>query len=632
MKEQDLHSVLWQKRNELRITDDVQHDWMDMHTLLDAQMPVANLPAGSPGAGGLSGLSGFKLLSVLLTTLGTATLIYFASHKNVSEKSNSKKNTTAVATTKADSVSKAATQRDDSLSTTMPSANSEGNGATRANPDKNTNSPANTNPDKNAASPTNASSRTTANNPLATPNNNAANAKLISTGIASSGNKAGNTTISSAKTNGSTVGDNKSTVSGTRALSGNNPIGGRTHHLINGTATTANKGNSAANTASSVPRSSILPNTSHSYVKNTRPGAHLGSPGTRAVSVGGSNGRANLAGNGLGRHARNRSPHLISPPSGNSLAKSKSSHSSHQAKNNPLTRNGNPASNSISKNTGFPQNTDVDTSSRLKNNTDQNAELDDAVYAKFVADGYIPPFLSPAMVAPFKDVQNGSQTGKLLNNKPSGSNNASKLEFGILTGVNTAGSFTAKSQNANFYGSFPIDGFFGLFTTYYFNDKWGVDLGIRGLSPQTVSGTYSHSNDSKIDTLQTLNMSDSRKVYFVDVPLNLVFKPTPYLRIKAGAVFSLPVKQANGISTFQTGKLKKDSIYYVKVTQTINATNYTQSVNIGLTGGVSAQAGRFVFDAAYIRGLKGLTVGSALGNYTINSNYLLFSVGFKLKK
>jgi len=53
---------------------------------------------------------------------------------------------------------------------------------------------------------------------------------------------------------------------------------------------------------------------------------------------------------------------------------------------------------------------------------------------------------------------------------------------------------------------------------------------------------------------------------------------------------------------------------------------------MGLSLGASAQAGRFVFDAAYIRGIKGLTVSSGLGSYTANSNYFLFTVGFKLNR
>jgi hypothetical protein len=257
--------------------------------------------------------------------------------------------------------------------------------------------------------------------------------------------------------------------------------------------------------------------------------------------------------------------------------------------------------------------------------------LPEAMQAKLVSRAYIPPALSPAIVNKFKIVQNGNLNSKASDSKSTNSKNP-KLEWGILTGVNTNGSFTGKSQNANFYGRLPVDIFFGLFATYNFNDKWGVNLGIRGLKPQTVSGSYNHANESKIDTLQTLNISDSRKVYFVDVPLNLVFKPTPYLSLKAGPVFSLPVKQVNGNSTFQTGKLKKDSLYYVKVTQTINATNYTKSVNTGLSFGASLQTGRFVFDAAYIKGLSGLTVGSGLGSYTANSNEFLFTIGFKLNR
>jgi hypothetical protein len=328
----------------------------------------------------------------------------------------------------------------------------------------------------------------------------------------------------------------------------------------------------------------------------------------------------------LVRFRHTRPPHAFNGSGNNALSKLRSGHSSRKGKNNLLNGHTKPGVNGRDQYTGTDKNIVADTSSTLKNNTDQNVDLADAVQTKFVPERYVPAALSSAPANQFKGVQNGSPTVKAPNTKNS------KLDWGILTGVNTGGSFTAKSQNSNFYGSFPVDMFFGLFATYNFSDKWGVNLGIRGLNPQTVSGSYSHANDSKIDTLQTLNISDSRKVYFVDVPLNLVFKPTPYLGLKAGAVFSLPIKQVNGSSTFQTGKLKKDSLYYVKVTQIINATNYTQSINMGLSLGASLQTGRFVVDAAYIRGLKGLAVGSTLGSYTANSNYFLFTIGFKLNR
>jgi hypothetical protein len=631
MKEQDIHSVLWQKRNELRITDDIQHDWLDMQAMLDAQIPVGNPPGtngGSSGTGGLSGFSGFKLLSVLLATLGAAILIYFASHKGVTETDNQKKNVPAVtATNKNDrSTNSNNTNNGDSLSGATSSSGLSGTPSATTNPDKTlpgtaSSSSANTTTGGNTI----VHSRGTATRDAGT-TNNALPANKAGANSNNHSDKAGETVVKNNKpvnNNGS-----KATASGS-SLRDNKTNANATAHPIKGSSTViVIKDNKLPKNLNkrSVTTPSSLSRVPHNDAKTTGPAVRLGRSGAGTIIHSSSTGHATISGNGLVRHGRNRPPHAAGGLSDNALSKLKGGRSSRKGKNNPLIHNGKPTGNTPNQYTGVNKNPGPNTIPPVKNNTDQNINLADAVQAKFTTEGYIPALLSPDLADKFKDQQSGS-----INNKQSNSKN-SKLDWGILAGVNTAGSFTAKSQNANFYGSFPLDAFFGLFATYNFSDKWGVNLGIRGLNPQNLSGSYTHANESKIDTLQTLNISDSRKVYFVDVPLNLVFKPNQYLSIKAGPVFSLPVKQVNGISTFQTGKLKKDSLYYVKVTQTINATNYTQSINMGLSLGASAQTGRFIFDAAYIRGLKGLTVSSGLGSYTANNNSFLFTIGFKLNK
>ncbi len=629
MKEQDIHSVLWQKRNELRITDDVQHDWLDMQAMLDVQMPVGNPPGtdgGSSGTGGLSGFSGFKLLSVLLATLGAAILIYFASHKGVTETNNRKKSVPAVTVTNKNdrSTNSNNTNNGDSLSGATSSSGLSGTPSTTTNPDKTqpgtaSASSANTTTDGNTA----VHSRGAATRNAGT-TNGALPANKADANPNNHSDKAGETVVKNNKTvnnNGS-----KAAASGS-SLPGNKIIANATAHPIKGSSTIIKNNKLPKNPdRRSITTPPSLSRVPHNDAKTTGPAVRLSRSGAGTITHSSSTGHATISGNGLVRHGRNLSPHAAGSLSGNALSKLKGGRSSGKGKNNPLIHNGKPTGNVPDQYTDLNKDPGSNTTPPVKNNTDQNADLADAVQAKFTNEGYIPAPLSPDLADKFKDQQSGS-----VNNKPSNSKN-SKLDWGILAGVNTAGSFTAKSQNANFYGSFPVDAFFGLFVTYNFSDKWGVNLGIRGLNPQNLSGSYTHANESKIDTLQTLNISDSRKVYFVDVPLNLVFKPNQYLSLKAGPVFSLPVKQVNGISTFQTGKLKKDSLYYVKVTQTINATNYTQSVNVGLSFGASAQTGRFIFDAAYIRGLKGLTVGSGLGSYTANSNYFLFTVGFKLNR
>jgi hypothetical protein len=216
--------------------------------------------------------------------------------------------------------------------------------------------------------------------------------------------------------------------------------------------------------------------------------------------------------------------------------------------------------------------------------------------------------------------------------KPSKATGTSAFDYGILTGINASGSFTSKNQNKNFYGSLPVDVFFGAFATYHFNDRWGVNLQLRGLNPQKISGTYTHSNDSKKDTNQVLVMADARKVYTADAALHLVYKPIAGLSLKAGPVFGYTLKEANGNTSFQTGPLKKDSVYYANVTKLINATTYAKTLTLGLSTGASYEYGRFIFDAAYVWNFKGPGAGSTLGSYSANNGSFLFSIGFKLNK
>jgi hypothetical protein len=209
----------------------------------------------------------------------------------------------------------------------------------------------------------------------------------------------------------------------------------------------------------------------------------------------------------------------------------------------------------------------------------------------------------------------------------------SKLDWGILAGVNLPGSFTPKSQNANFYGSLPVDAFGGLFATYNFTDKWGVNLQLRFLNPHLVSGSYTHANQSKVDTAQTLRITDSRKIYTADVPLHLLYRITKNINIKAGAVISFPLKQANASSTFQTGKSRKDtSGYYNTVTTALNNTGFEKKVIFGLSGGIGFNIKRLSLDVESYKSLQTQNVSSALGSYTSGTNGLQITVGFKLNK
>lgn len=623
MKEQDLHLMLWQKRNELRISDDVQHDWLDMQAMLDVQMPVPAPTTGKPatgnggasGAAGAAGLSGIKLLSILLVTLGIAVLTYFAVN-TIATKNQAKQKTVKTI--------KDSNRHILSKSTNTSRANGNNLDESKDPTDLITNNKS-SNPDKTYINPPSANAKDNGN-----PIGNAGVTTGINT-MAKTPDKTGR--IVSTDNNNVFPNHNKNSAANNKisnAVPGSNTaMAGSGSHTVNRRAVNT-PGNPTNN-------NNTGKKTSPHLLPNKTPGRSIAAPGMATrLSPSGSNATV------LRNRTNSNTLHnkYSAGPAwsgiihyGNTSANGKSHTRPLSRRHIPLgigAQRGPISANQHSGSTNHPT-VRLDSNATVKDNS-QNASLTEALQTRFAIEQYQVPILPSALTDKFKEQQSNGTLPKNTGSKNASGTKGSKPDWGLLAGANSAGSFTGKSQNANFYGSFPLDLYFGLFATYNFTDKWAVNLSIRGLNPQNVSGSYTHKNESKIDTLQTLNMSDSRKIYFVDVPLNLVFRPGPALSIKAGPVFSLPVKQANGISIFQTGKLKKDSAYYAGVTKTINATNYTPSLNMGLSGGVSFQTGRFIFDAAYIIGLKGVNIGSSLGSYTADNSSFLFTVGFKLNR
>ncbi|WP_448698061.1 outer membrane beta-barrel protein [Mucilaginibacter sp. AW1-3] len=614
MKDRELHLMLCQKRDQLRISDDAQHDWLDMQAMLDMHMPIPAPTTGNPAAGnggtaGAAGMSGIKLFSILLVTLGVAALTYFAI-KTIATKSRTEQKT--IKTIK-DSNSNA-----QSKAVNLSQADADSLDASQAAADLNNSNTVTSSPNKTQTAPS-------------------AKAKNNYNTVTNTGNS--EPVNSTAKTGHTALVDNNTTINRTQNGTASNkikPVVPGNHTTAAGSGSPVFNGN-VVNTHGSSVNNNTIKKTGPGLLSSKISGRGVVPPARLSSRTGGGAGLHNRAGtsalhnnNTAARHGRGRTVYPGTLAANNTL---RTNQTSQKGRNIPSGKR------DQRDKTGTEQHTDPTApvlgaggNTTVKNSNGENTVLTEAIRANLKAEQYQAPALPSSLTDKFKDEPGNTPPAKNANNKAASGSKNSKVDWGILAGVNSSGSFTGKSQNANFYGSFPVDLYFGLFATYNFSNKWGVNLSIRGLNPQNVSGTYSHKNESKKDTLQTLDMSDSRKLYFIDVPLNLVFRPAAGISIKAGPVFSLPVKQANGVSTFQTGKLKKDSAYYAGVIQTINATNYTQSLSMGLSGGVSFETGRFIFDAAYVTSLKGVTVGSSLGSYTTNGSSFLFSVGFKLNK
>jgi hypothetical protein len=203
-------------------------------------------------------------------------------------------------------------------------------------------------------------------------------------------------------------------------------------------------------------------------------------------------------------------------------------------------------------------------------------------------------------------------------------------DWGILLGANSSGSFTSGAQNSNFYGSFPVDIYAGLFTTYHLNNRWAINAQVRLLTPLNLSGSYDNKNYSNVDSAQFVKVTDSRKAYFVNVPIHVMYKINNNISIKGGPVINLPVKQINGNTNLQRLDINLDTTYFANALNKIKTTRYDQKMNIGLSGGVNIQFNRLIFEALYQKSLSGYMVTSDFGNYKTNPGSLQISVGFKL--
>lgn len=219
-----------------------------------------------------------------------------------------------------------------------------------------------------------------------------------------------------------------------------------------------------------------------------------------------------------------------------------------------------------------------------------------------------------------KTFDNGSsKTKDKKDKKPKTASTAtSKFDYGILGGANL-------SNSLGIYG--------GVYGAYHINNKWGLNLQGWGLTTQNISGGYSHANGSKVDSGKIIQVTDTRKAYFVNIPLHATYNITDNFSVKAGPVLSIPVKQADGVTKLTPTTISRDTVYYRKTISQINATRYDQQINIGLSGGVRYQYNRFSIEATYLKSLSGFNVTSDYGSYKVNgSGTLNITLGIQLNR
>jgi hypothetical protein len=208
----------------------------------------------------------------------------------------------------------------------------------------------------------------------------------------------------------------------------------------------------------------------------------------------------------------------------------------------------------------------------------------------------------------------------------------SKMDWGLLLGVNASSSFSPKNQNSNFYGAAPVDFFVGLSAAYNFNTKWALNTQAKVFSPQSISYNYTHPTHGAIDSPQSLQITSARKIYLLEVPLQLRYSINNYLSIMAGPMISIPVKQSGISNTLLTTGPKKDSVYFARVVDTLSGTKYLPKLNFGLSGGVNFQYKRLNFGATWNQSLTGYQISSDFGTFKTTPGTFQFTIGWKLNK
>jgi len=205
-----------------------------------------------------------------------------------------------------------------------------------------------------------------------------------------------------------------------------------------------------------------------------------------------------------------------------------------------------------------------------------------------------------------------STSAKTQKDKAKSSNRS--FEWGVLLGTNSNRSFTAKNQNHNFYGSFPVDFFTGAYGTYYLDQKWGIGTQANILSPMVVKGiTYT-------DPLAPGgSISDSKKIYSAQFPIYATYQLTKVISLKAGPVISFPVKE---FSAYTATDSLSGSI--------ITRSRYDQKTDYSFMGGINLRYKWITFETTYLKGLTNHSVMSDSLIHRSTNNTFQFTIKLRL--
>ncbi|NQX39063.1 hypothetical protein SAMN05421820_102574 [Pedobacter steynii] len=198
------------------------------------------------------------------------------------------------------------------------------------------------------------------------------------------------------------------------------------------------------------------------------------------------------------------------------------------------------------------------------------------------------------------------------------SNYRRQFNYGIKTG------YKINNNGDNAY--------FGAYAFLDINKRWYVSPELIINTSRLISASFSSANYLKIDSIAPFKIIHSKKVYIFEVPLNIGYRVSKNISLSAGPVFSILIKQK--VVPGRTGYVTEPAIDTISKTKIINAalahSPLTPKFNLGISAGISMQAGKFIIETKYQQNLIPSKVSSDLGEYKFNNSSLILGVAFGL--
>ena len=189
--------------------------------------------------------------------------------------------------------------------------------------------------------------------------------------------------------------------------------------------------------------------------------------------------------------------------------------------------------------------------------------------------------------------------------------------FGLEAGLNLA-------NGTSLYGGIAAD--------YALTNRLLIGAGLRFNGSRKLTGSYEHTSYYRPDSSAKFTITDERKISVIDVPLNLTYKVSNLISLKAGAVISFAGNP--GSVTYKlgpVGSLRDTLRRSGAIDSTVNSSVLARRVSLGFIGGVSFNVRQFSIDARYLA-LPAYKVSNSVGGYSQTYNPFQIGITYWLRQ